>query len=271
MPYTKVNDINLYYEIHGEGEPLVLIPGLGAIINMDVSRFTGFSEYYRIINIHNRGVGKSDKPDISYTFNMMASDIAELLEILGVDKAHIWGHSMGGGIAQQFTVDYPDKVISLILACTDPGLKHSIGFESSPAGRMTPEERANRSPEDRINGTISSCLTEEFIKNNPEIVEKIKSLLSMNPPDPIGLKRQSETLFVSPDIYDRLPDIKAPTLVIAGDKDIAINPENSRLLASRMPNSELVIIKNVGHMYDVEAPEEVSKIELDFLKRNSQK
>ena len=202
---------------------------------------------------------------------MMASDIAELLEIIEVDKAHIMGASMGGGIAQHFAVDYPDKVITLILACTNPGPKHSIGFEKSTVARVSPEEQAKQSPEETIKGIIDSCLTEEFIKNNPEKVEHIKSLLSMNPPDPIGMKRQSEAILESPDVYDRLPDIKVPTLVVAGDKDMAVNPENSHLLASIMPNSELVIMKNVGHMIGMQAPDEFNKILLDFLKRHSNK
>lgn len=271
MPYAKVNDINMYYEIHGEGEPLVLIWGWGSNTNMSSPHFPVLSEHYKVIAIDNRGAGKSDKPDIPYTMEIMASDIAKLLEIIEVDKAHILGASMGGGIAQFFALDYPDKVISLILACTAPGLKRSIPSERNPLTRLSPEERAKQSPEETIKGIIDSCLTEEFIKNNPERVEYYISLLSTNPPNPIGMKRQSEAMLEAPDIYDSLPDITAPTLVIAGDKDITVNPENSRLLASIIPNSELVLMKNLGHSFDFEAPEEFRGILLDFLKRHSQK
>jgi pimeloyl-ACP methyl ester carboxylesterase len=126
MPTAKVGDINIYYEIHGKGEPLVLIYGYVGHSGLWFRQIPTLSKKYRVIAFDNRGIGQSDKPDIPYTMAMMAADIAGLLDIIGIDAAHVFGISMGGMIAQHFALNYPQRVISLILGCTYCGGLHSI-------------------------------------------------------------------------------------------------------------------------------------------------
>jgi pimeloyl-ACP methyl ester carboxylesterase len=268
MPIVKVGDINICYEIHGEGEALVLIMGYGGSSGQWFRQIPGLSRDYRVVAFDNRGTGRSDKPDVPYTMQMLAQDIAGLLEALAIDAAHIYGVSMGGMIAQEFALRYPEKVISLILGCTVCGGAHTtppdaeamtVLFDMERMKRLTPEEAARES--------LPFLCSQEFIDNNPDIVEQwiAKSVEYVTPVH--GYMRQTEAI-MGHDAYDRLPQIKAPTLVITGTADRMVPFENSRLLASRIPNAELVILENVGHGFFIEAAEEADKAILDFLGRH---
>ena len=125
MPTIKINDITLYYELHGSGEPLVLIGGLA----LDVSEYEGmirwFGERYRVLAFDNRGVGRTDKPDNPYTIEMMAQDSRGLMDALGIERAHVLGISMGGRIALELVLSAPHKVVSLILISTSAQTRRS--------------------------------------------------------------------------------------------------------------------------------------------------
>jgi 3-oxoadipate enol-lactonase len=118
MAYVKVNDIQMYYEIHGEGEPLVLIIGLAT----DISEWDGIirwlAQKYKVLAFDNRGVGRTDKPDTPYSIEMMAHDTAGLMQTLGITQAHILGISMGGRIALALALRYPTSVKKLVLVST---------------------------------------------------------------------------------------------------------------------------------------------------------
>lgn len=123
MPTIRANDIDIYYEIHGEGEPVVLIAGLNSDHTLYRGIFPQFATSYQNILFDNRGVGQTDKPDIPYSIEMMANDIAGLLNALGIEQAHILGTSMGGRIAAALALQYPQLVKSLILVSTSMKMK----------------------------------------------------------------------------------------------------------------------------------------------------
>ncbi|MFL5656084.1 MAG: alpha/beta fold hydrolase [Ktedonobacteraceae bacterium] len=118
MPYIKVNDIQMYYEIHGDGEPLVLIVGLGT----DISEWDGIihwlAQKYKVLAFDNRGAGRTDKPDTHYSIEMMANDTAGLMQALGIQQAYILGISMGGRIALALALQHPKSVKKLVLVST---------------------------------------------------------------------------------------------------------------------------------------------------------
>ena len=118
MPTIKINDIQMYYEIYGEGQPLVIIGGLAS----DISEFEGmsrwFAQKYRVLAFDNRGAGRTDKPDIPYSIEMMAWDTAELLNALAIERATVLGISMGGRIALELALQHPERVERLILVST---------------------------------------------------------------------------------------------------------------------------------------------------------
>jgi len=268
MPTVTVSDISIYYESHGEGEPLVLIMGYGGSSGQWFSQIPGLSQEYRVVAFDNRGTGRSDKPDVPYTMQMLAEDVSGLLEALAIDAAHVYGVSMGGMIAQELALRHPDKVLSLILGCTSHGGPNSILADAEALAILFDPERAKVPPEQKARDLVPFLYTQKFIDNNPDIVEQYiaKTLEYVTPV--LGFRRQAQGIMAH-DTYDRLPQIKVPTLVIAGTADRLIPVENSRLIASRMPNAELVLLENVGHGFFTEALEEANKAVLDFLGRHS--
>jgi 3-oxoadipate enol-lactonase len=267
MSTAKVGDISIYYEIHGKGEPLVLIMGYTGDSGLWFRQIPILSKKYRVIAFDNRGVGRSDKPDIPYTMAMMAGDIAGLLDVIGVDAAHIFGVSMGGMIAQHFALNYPQRVISLILGCTTCGGVHIIQPKPESMAALFDFERLKKSPEEFVGQLIPFLFGQEFIEKNPDIVEK-RVAKSLEYPTPLhGATRQAAAM-MGHDTYELLPKIKLPTLVIAGDNDRLLPFENSRILASRIPEAELVIIKGAGHEFFIEDAEEANKTVLGFLGRH---
>ena len=269
MPVAKVGDINIYYEIHGKGEPLVLIYGYAGHSGLWFRQIPVLSKKYQVIVFDNRGAGRSEKPDAPYTVAMMARDVAGLLDVIGIDAAHIFGISMGGMIAQHFALSYPERVISLILGCTNCGGVHSIQPEPESLAALFDYEHFKKiTTEEVVRQAMPFCYSQKFIEENPDIVDKrvVKQLEYPTPRH--GAARQAEAV-ISHDTYELLPKIKSPTLVIAGDSDRLIPAENSRILASRIPEAELVVIKGAGHEFFIEDAEEANKTILDFLGRHN--
>lgn len=270
MPKVKVGDINMYYEIHGKGEPLVNIPGAGSTLN-GFYRFTPvFARKYRVVLYDPRGAGRTDAPDIPYTTEMMADDLAELLDAIGIDSAHILGASMGGMIAQQFALRYPQRVRSLILACTKFGGSYEIPVDAEILEYW--EHPKQLSPEDIIMQGLRFQMSQEFIDKNPDLIKQLitEALEAPPPVSPQSGMHQVQAI-LGHNTYDRLPEIKAPTLVINGDADRMSPVGNGRILASRIPGAELVILKKMGHAFMIEAFDESNRIMLDFLKRHRTK
>ena len=134
MPYASVNGIKMYYETYGEGHPVVLIGGLGSQIQSWATQVPIYSKHFKVIVFDNRGAGKSDKPDVPYTTEIMADDTAGLLDTLGVESAYVVGKSMGGMIGQWLAIKYPEKVKRLVLGCTSAS-RDEVGDEILRIGR----------------------------------------------------------------------------------------------------------------------------------------
>jgi 3-oxoadipate enol-lactonase len=268
MSIAKVGDINLYYEVHGKGEPLILIMGYRA---SNVGWFLiqdKLARKYRVILFDNRGTGQSGKPEIPYTIKMMAADVAGLLDVLNISAASVFGHSMGGMIAQEFALNYPDRLNTLILGGTTCGGSRAVPPTAEAMAFLFDPELAKLPVPDRIRAMIPWLWNKEFKDNNQAAIEQYIALASEYPTPPQTAVSQQNAIMTH-DTYDRLPDIKAPTLVIAGSKDRLVLSENSKLLATRIPNAEVAIIENAGHEYFDDSAEKASKIILDFLRRHS--
>lgn len=264
MPKVKVGDINMYYEIHGEGEPVLMIMGASGTTALWGPAIPLLSREYRAIPFDNRGIGYSEAPEVPLSIKMMADDAAGLLDALGIDSAHVYGASMGGMIAQELALHYPEKVVSLILGCTGPGGPQAALPDDvmAFAGQM-----ADMSQEDLAKMMPAMFYPPEFMERNPKAVEETIGWLMEKPVPPWVRVRQIKAVMAH-DTYERLPQIKAPTLVIGGEKDILIPAEYQRLLASRIPNAELVIWEDLGHGFGLQKPEEANKVVLDFLRRH---
>jgi 3-oxoadipate enol-lactonase len=268
MPKVKTGKIQTYYEIHGKGEPLVFIPGAGSSLEGFYRHVPVYAKEYRVILYDPRGAGRTEAPDVPYTTATLADDLAGLLDAIGAASAHLFGASMGGMVAQEFALRYPLRTMSLILACTKFGGPHEIPVDAEVLAYW--QNPKQLSPQESIRESFRFTMSKEFVDNNPELIKQIieKSLNNPPPAAPHNPLRQVEAI-LSHDTYGRLPEIKAPTLVIHGDADRMSPVENGRILAARIPNSELVILKGMGHGFTIEAFEESNRIMLGFLKRHS--
>jgi 3-oxoadipate enol-lactonase len=265
MPTVKANDINIYYEIHGEGEPLLMIQGYSFYSGHWMTMLPKVAKEYKAIIFDNRGTGRTDKPEPPYTMKMMAADAKGLLDAIGIAKANVFGVSMGGMIAQEFALTYPDVVLDLIVGCSNCGGTESVAPTAEALAFLFNPEAARFTVEERARATAPWIWTQDFIDKNPQAVEELVAVTAKYPTPEQGFAGHGQAI-ISHNTCDRLNQIKVPTLVIAGDSDRLIPPENSKIIASKIPGAELVILKNAGHAF-TQSPDAPKAI-LDFLKRH---
>lgn len=270
MPFRKVGDIKIYYDTQGNGEPLVMISGCGTDSSTWLNQVPDLSLRYHVITFDNRGTGRSDKPDIPYSMEMMAADVAGLLDSIGIEAAHILGYSMGGVIAQEFALTYPARTLTLILSCTSPAGAPDVALpEPQIMALMFDPETINRLTPLEWTGKLLGCMCSQgFLDKHPHLVNEIVARQTEHPTPLHGIMRQVEAMLTAR-TYDRLSEIKAPTLVIGGTADKITPCDNLRLIASKIPNSELVILENLGHGMFIEGAEQTTRVILTFLKRHA--
>ena len=262
MPKVKVNDIEVYYETHGQGFPLVLIAGYGCGSWLWFNQLPFFSKTFQTIIFDSRGIGETDKPDEAYSIQMFADDTFRLLKHLGVNRCHIFGISMGGMIAQQFALSYPESVEKLILCSTTFGGQNSIPIPESTLRILASSARLPRGEGLRRN--MATAFSSEYVRNNSKVFDTVISHLLSNPQPLYANQRQFQAL-VEFDVEKRLREITSPTLICAGDKDEVIPTENSRLLHERIKGSELTVFKGNGHLIIIERADELNTKVAEFL------
>ena len=265
MPKVKVNDIQMFYEVHGEGFPLIMIMGLTGNTNWwDPRWIETLSEKFKIIAFDNRGAGRTDISDREYSIKLFADDTAGLMDALGISRANVLGLSMGGMIAQELVLNYPEKVKKLVLCATHCGGAKSVQASEEVMGILTADVSALAlSAEEVARMTIPLLFTEDFIKNTPGVEELVIEQITKNPISNEAFMRQMSAI-MNFDAYDRLSQIKTPTLILHGRQDILVPPENGSILEKAIPGSRLVSFENSAHGL-MEETEEVLDTILEFL------
>ena len=260
MPYAENDGTKIYWEEQGEGDPLLLIMGLGSASGLWYRLMPALSERYRAIIFDNRGVGRSDAPSGTYPIETMASDAAAVLDAVGLESAHVLGFSMGGFIAQEFALENPERVSSLILAGTACGGKEGVraapevltalearGVKTIEEGfwAMAPYNYDPSTPRARIVGDLAISLRTSLKREC--YMAQLLGIVSW-----VGS-------------HSRLGGIKMPALVIHGENDQLIPPENGRTLARLIPNARLVMLPRAGHKFMTDQPEAAVEAILSFL------
>ncbi len=237
--------MTLYYGLQGDGPPLALFMGLGGNIAMwDPEFVDGLAAHFRTLIFDNRGTGRSDKPDAPCSMKTFADDAAALLDALGFARAHIFGASMGGMIAQQFALDHSARVERLILCCTTPGGPHM-----TPPGQETLEAIANIdgiSPAEATRKNRHFAFTPEFIAAHEDYLEAKLLRETAHPTPPYALMHHFAAAAYF-NAYERLPEIRQRTLVMVGREDLMVPAPNSVVLAQRIPQADLLMYANAGH------------------------
>ena len=262
MPLAKLNGININYRVEGHGEPLVMIMGFSGGRRGWIRQIPFFRTHYRVITLDNRGVGKSDKPPGPYSTRMMADDTVELMSLLGIEKAHVMGVSMGGMIAQELAINYPQRIMKLVLACTFASQDETSGdtLEHGKFLRLTPKQQ--------VSAIVGLAFGKPFYRFIFGLLARAQIGL-IGSSGTVGIAGQSEACRTH-NTLDRLSRITAPTLVIVGTADRVINPVSSEVIAARIPNAKLARIEGGSHCFSFEMKNEFNREVLNFLKASAQ-
>ena len=264
MPYRQLDDLRIYYEVHGQGAPLVMIRGLGSNLDHWYAQAPTFSQYYKVIMFDNRGIARTNDPGGDYTVPMMAADTLGLMDGLELQKAYVMGLSMGGMIAQELAINCPDRVKGLVPFCTHCGGTEQVG-PSPEVSALFKEMVFENTPEAKVKAA-STLFDRQTLEHSPEIPTYYSEVSLKNPAKAEILIKQWQAV-LQHDTFDRLPRITAPTLVITGAEDLLIPPANSKTLAEKIPRAELMIIPGGGHQILIEQPALCNEAILDFLRR----
>jgi len=262
MPSVEAGDIRIFYEIHGEGEPLLLISGLGTDLSAWIFQVRDFSAEYRTIVFDNRDAGRTDISPGPYTVRTLARDVAALMDALGIERAHVLGLSMGGYIAQELALERPERIGSLILANTAARLDSRGQLIVDTWSRMV---SAGIDRELFVRARLPWIFTGGVL-NEPGKVDAVLRATLSNPyvQSPEGYRRQVEAVRGF-DVIGRLGEISAPALVVAGWEDLLVPVRFSQELAAGIPGAELVVLEG-GHALFAEFHEAFDRAVLEFLR-----
>jgi 3-oxoadipate enol-lactonase len=251
---TRPDGATLFHEERGDpaAEAIVLLEGMGGDIPGWRRNIPHLAEELRVIAYDFRGNGRSSEPTASVTMATFVEDTIALFDALGLDRAHVYGQSFGGMVAQELALAHPDRMHTLILAATHCGGSHVVPVPRS-AGPKGEPWRALYAP--------------GFPEAHPEHVAEDLRIGGEQRRHPSGGRRQWEAM-QSFDSYERLPLITAPTLVLHGSEDRLIAPANAKVLAARIPEAELVLIEGAGHLYHSEQADAADAAVLDFARRH---
>ena len=259
MPVAAVADIELSYEEHGSGPPLLLIAGIPAVASdwRPVAERMA-ADGRRAIAYDNRGSGASTVTPGPYTTHGLAADAVALLEHLAIDRADVFGMSLGGMIAQELAIGWPERVGRLVLGCTHAGVRHAARQprEAARAFAMDTDDWA-----ERMAALAPFAFASEV---DARLLERFIAKKSADVQDDAGYRAQIAAVLTH-DTFHRLDRITAPTLVITGDDDRVIPAPSSDVLVEAIPGARLVVIPDTGHLFFIEQPEQTHAVLSDFL------
>ncbi|MGA3091001.1 MAG: alpha/beta hydrolase [Terriglobales bacterium] len=258
MSLVENQGAKIYWDETGQGEPLLLIMGLGYGSALWHRIRPALASQFRTIAFDNRGVGWSDVPAGPYSIATMAADAAAVLDAAGASEAHIFGVSMGGMIAQEFALQYPLRTRSLILGCTSPGGPSALRAERKVGDILLARGISLEQAREAILPYI-------YDANTPrESIEEDLKIRRRSLPTIEGYTAQLQAVLAW-EGYSRIDQIKTPTLVIHGKSDQLVPPGNGELLAGRIPGAKLVLLGHASHIFLTDQAEAAQREILEFL------
>jgi 3-oxoadipate enol-lactonase len=262
---VAANGQQLYYEIHGEGPPLVLVMGIGYDSSLwTLGQVPALSRRFQVVILDNRDIGRSSAVSTPYTIADMADDLAGLLDALEIQRTHVLGLSMGAMIAQEFALRHANRMDRLVLTGTG-GAPARSAFDPI---RTWSWVKANDATGEAFVGQQFTWLFSTAFLRNPEAVQQTITLLASNPNPmtPEAYERQAQA-YLQFDSLDRLGGITAPTLVIVGEQDLLTPPWIAREVADAIPDARFEIIRGEGssHVVPIERPDDFNQLVSNFL------
>jgi len=266
MPFCECQEIDLYYQTSGEGQPLMLISGLSGGTWSWYEQVPFFKNHFRTITFDNRGAGRSSMPPGPYTIKSMAEDARALLDHLAIDKSFIMGLSMGGMIAQELALLAPDRIQALVLGCTHCG--GDLRVPPTPQVLEAFMNNTGLSHEQIIDKNLPFFFSESCRKNRPQVVNAYRMVQLETPLQPEHAFLAQLQAIRSFSRCDRLAQLQAPTLILTGSEDVLVPARNARILEERIPHAELIEITGAGHALHAECRDQLNELSHAFFMRH---
>jgi 3-oxoadipate enol-lactonase len=262
---VHTNGQELFYEVHGDGAPLVLVMGIGYDSSLwTLQQVPVLSTRFRVVLLDNRDAGRSSRAAHPYTIADMADDVAGLLDALDIHRSHLLGLSMGSMIGMEFALRHADRLDRLVLAGPDAAPARSAVDPISIWNWV----KANDPGGAVFGGQQLTWLFSSAFLRNPEAVQETVALLASNPNpvEPDAYDRQAHA-YLQFDALDRLDGIKAPTLVVVGEQDLLTPPWTAREVAGGIPGARFELVTGDGssHAVPLERPDDFNRLVMSFL------
>jgi pimeloyl-ACP methyl ester carboxylesterase len=267
MPKVQTNHLTINYDQQGTGEPLILIPYLGADYACYAFQVAEYSKHFTCISIDLRGAGESDKPEGVYSTELFADDVAAFMQALGIPNAHISGLSLGAASGMWLAAKYPNRVKSLSLhsgwAKTDPFLKTVVeGWQVAAKGLGSVSEMI-------IQSIFPWCLTPELYAAKPEYIQALAEFVRSRPVQPVAALLQQSDAVIAHDVTAQLSQITAPTQITFGRHDMVTSTRFANQMTGSIRGSELLIFEECAHAPIYQKVDEFNQKTLAFLQRQA--
>jgi aminoacrylate hydrolase len=264
MPHASIGDCQLYYERHGAGFPVLFVSGLNGAAAYWREQVPSFARRFEVVLHDHRGVGQSDHSRISYTVERIADDTLRLMDALGIEKAHIVGHSAGGAIAQILAIEHPGRLASVVIAASwtkaDAYFRRLFALRKEMVGRLGPHSYLQAS-------TLLLYPPFWIARNNEKLRQVEAQALAIFSPPEVVMSRIDAVL-----AFDRtaeLARIRTPVLVIAAQDDIVTPAYFSEELARLIPGAEAKFFAQGGHCFTQVMAREFNQAVLPFLEAHT--
>jgi 3-oxoadipate enol-lactonase len=267
MPVVRANGIDMYYEVQGEGEPLVLLPYLAADQACYAFQVADYARHFSCYTVDLRGAGLSGKPEGEYTTELLADDVAAFMQAAGIQSAHVAGLSLGAAVGMWLAARHPAQVKSLSLHsawdATDPFLRSVVETWRIMAGGL------GSVTEMVIAGIFPWCFTPELYAARPEYIDSLADFVRSRPMPPVDAFLRQSGAVLAHDATAALGGIEAPTLITFGEHDMPTSTRFAGPLSEGIAGSELIVFADCAHAPIYEITEEFNRRTLDFLQRHA--
>lgn len=267
MATIRAGSVTMNYEQQGSGEPLILVPYLSADHGCYAFQVAEYAKHFTCIAIDLRGTGESDEPGDAYTTETLADDVAAFMQAAGIDKAHVFGLSLGGATAMWLAAKYPRLVKSLSIHSTWPATDAYV--TTVVRGWQVMARALGSVPAMTIQGIFPWCLTPELYAKRPEYVEALAEFVRGRPAQPLGAFIRQSDAVIAHDVEARLPAIAAPAQITFGRHDAVTSTRFADRLQAAIRHSELHVFEDCAHAPIYEDVAGFNDVSLAFLRRNA--
>ena len=267
MPDVKANNLTMHYDQQGAGEPLVLIPYLTADHACYAFQVAEYAKHFTCISIDLRGTGETDKPEGTYSTEVLADDVAAFMQALGLQKAHVAGLSLGAATGMWLAVKYPDQVRSLSLH--SGWTKTDLFLKTVVEGWQVLAKALGDVPDTVILGLFPWCLSPELYAAKPDYIQSLAAFVRGRPAQSLAAFIQQSNAVIAHDVEEQIAQITVPTQVTYGSRDMLTSARFAERMHRAIRGSELVVFDGCSHTPIYEKVEEFNQKTVAFLKEQA--